>query len=97
MKGLRASRPGRRAGLLAAVLSFLLHCLAVWVAWQTSQPLGRRNVVTWMDFPTSLLFLGRAPRVLLAWSLVAGGLQWALIGALLAALVGSSARKPARS
>jgi hypothetical protein len=92
-----AHTPGRRAAIVAAVASFLLHALALLVAWQSWTPLGRRNVVTWIDFPISLLYLGRPPRELIVWSLIAGGAQWALIGAFVALLLGSSARKPARS
>jgi hypothetical protein len=86
--------PGRRAAAVAAVASFLLHALALGLTWFRGAALGRRNVLTWIDFPVSLLFFDRGTRALLPWSLLAGGLQWALIGALLAYLIGSSARQP---
>jgi hypothetical protein len=80
-----------RGGLLAGLL---LHSAAVAVVWRGWE-LGMRSVVlVWMDFPVSLLYLGFAGHRLLASSLVAGGVWWALLGALLSHWVGRvSARR----
>ena len=43
-----------------------------------------------MDFPVSLAFLHLEGTPMLTWSLVAGGLQWAAIAALLTIWVGST-------
>jgi hypothetical protein len=87
---------GSRAAAVAAVAAFLLHALALFTTWRSWDPFGRRNVLTWIDFPVSLLFLERPASELALWSLLGGGLQWALYGALLAYLVGRSARPAAR-
>jgi hypothetical protein len=80
-----------RGGLAAGLL---LHTVAVGVVWRGWE-LGMRSVVlVWMDFPVSLLYLGFAGHHLLAWSLAAGGLWWAFLGALLSHWVGRlSARR----
>jgi hypothetical protein len=84
--------PGRRAAAIAAVASFLLHGAALLWTWRSVGFLGRRNVLTWVDFPVSLAYLERQPSELLLWSLLLGGLQWAAIGGLLTLLIGKSAR-----
>jgi hypothetical protein len=82
----RASRHGAIAGLL-------LHSAAVLLGWSTWE-LGQRGLVlTWMDFPSSLLYLGFADGRILLWSLLLGGLQWALVGAVLSYGVGRLAGK----
>ena len=81
-------RPSRRAMVRAAVAGFLLHTvMALWV-WETSTYLGRGLVIPWMDLPISLAYLHLEGTPLLTWSLVAGGLQWAGIAALLTFLLG---------
>ena len=50
---------GRRAAAVAAIAAFLLHALALLSTWRSWDPFGRRNVLTWIDFPVSLLFLER--------------------------------------
>jgi hypothetical protein len=88
----RALTPGRRAALIAAAACFLLHAATLLWTWRGWGLLGRRNVLTWVDFPISLAYLARAPGELLLWSLLLGGLQWALLGGLLTLLIGRSAR-----
>lgn len=81
-------RPSRRAMIFAAVAGLLLHTvMSLWV-WQTSSYLGRGIVIPLMDFPASLAYLHLEGTPLLTWSLVAGGLQWAGIAALLTFLLG---------
>ena len=81
-------RPSRRAMVRAAVAGFLLHTVTILWVWKTSTYLGRALAVTWIDFPASLAYLHLEGRALLAWSLAAGGLQWAGIAALLTFLLG---------
>lgn len=72
---------------ITAVGAALLHTVAVlwiWVSWG----LGLRGGwLVWMDLPVSLFYLGAREGSLLAFSLVLGGVQWALAGALLSLLV----------
>lgn len=85
------SRPVRNA----ALAGFLCHALAALWIWK-SYPTGSRGLVLfWSDFPVSLLYAGVSGRAYLAASLAAGGALWALGAALLAALVGKLARRPA--
>jgi hypothetical protein len=86
-------RPSRRAVAAAAAAGALLHTLTVLWAWETWGAFGRANVLVWMDFPVSLFYLSLEGGRMLAWSLIAGGLQWALWAALLAWIVGRSARR----
>jgi hypothetical protein len=88
-------RPSRRAALAALAVGFLLHTATALWAWRTWGVFGRGNVVAWMDFPISLAYLHLDGRALLAWSLVAGGLQWAAVTAVLTLLLGRSARRRA--
>lgn len=83
-------RPPIRAAVVAALAGLLLHTVtALWV-WRSWGFFGRGNVIAWIDFPVSLAYLHLDGTPLLAWSLVAGGLQWAAICALLAFLLGRS-------
>lgn len=83
-------KPSRRAVLAAAILGAIFHTLTVLSVWQSWDYFGRANLVTWMDFPVSLTFLHLDGNPMLAWSLVAGGLQWAAIAALLTVWLGST-------
>jgi hypothetical protein len=87
-------KPSRRAVLAAAILGAVLHSLTVLSVWQSWDYFGRANVLTLMDFPVSLAFLDLDGGSMLAWSLVAGGLQWAAIAALLTIWVGSTLHGP---
>jgi hypothetical protein len=90
---------GRRRALgpvaIAAAGSLLLHAVAVLWVWHSWSGFGRGGVLAWIDFPSSLAYLRLRGGAKLAWSLVAGGLQWAVLGAGLSLLFGSSARRPA--
>jgi hypothetical protein len=72
------------------VAAAALHTLTVVWVWHSWGYFGRANLLVWMDFPVSLLFLDWESRRMLTASLLLGGLQWALIGLGLAALVGRS-------
>jgi hypothetical protein len=91
------SGPGRgsgwRAALLAAAGSLLLHGAAVLWVWH-SGGFGRVGVLAWIDFPSSLAYLRPRGGAKLAWSLLLGGLQWAVLGAGLSLLFGRAARRP---
>jgi len=78
----------RRIVLTCAALAALLHSFAVAWTWLTHGPGVRGSWLVWLDLPTSLLYLHLVGASLLPWSLLAGGLQWAATGALLAWLVG---------
>ena len=82
----------RRALRHASVAVFLLHGAVALLAWLTWSRFGRGNLLVWMDFPASLVFLGLTGGRLVVASLLLGGLQWAAVGALLAWIVGRSAR-----
>jgi hypothetical protein len=83
-------KPSRRAVLAAAILGAILHTLTALSVWRSWDYFGRANLLTWMDFPVSLAFLDLDGGRMLAWSLVAGGLQWAAIAALLTIWLGST-------
>ena len=86
-------KPSRRAVLAAVIVGVILHTItALWV-WQSWDYFGRANIVVWMDLPVSLVYLDREGEEMLAWSLVAGGLQWAAIAALLTLWVGSTTHR----
>jgi hypothetical protein len=88
-------KTSRRAAGEAAVIGVLLHtATALWV-WWTWGFFGRGNVIAWLDFPASLGYMHLDGGWFLGWSLVAGGLQWGAIAALLALLVGRAARRRA--
>lgn len=79
----------------AAVAGFLCHAVAALWIWASYPTTSRALILFWSDFPVSLLFAGFAGGAFLAASLLAGGALWALGAALLAALVGRLARRPA--
>jgi hypothetical protein len=85
-------RPSGRAARIAFIAGFLLHTLAALTAWWTWSSFGRGNVLAWIDFPVSLAFLHLDGRPLLLWSLLAGGLQWGAIAALLSLFLGRTVR-----
>jgi hypothetical protein len=78
----------RRIVLTCAALAAMLHTFAVAWTWLSHGPGVRGSWLVWLDLPTSLLYLHLVGTSLLPWSLLAGGLQWAATGALLAWLVG---------
>ena len=77
----------RRALWAAAVGAAVLHTLAVAWIWATWAVALRSGLLVWMDLPVSLLYAEAQGRGLLAASLLAGGLWWACVGALLSAAV----------
>ena len=89
----RERGPGRAAKAATAVVAAALHTGTVLWVWESWGYFGRANLVVWMDFPSSLIFLDWSDRRFLTASLLLGGLQWALIGMLLAALVGRTLRR----
>jgi hypothetical protein len=82
-----------KAALFAAAGSLLLHGAAVLWVWH-SGGFGRVGVLAWIDFPSSLAYLRPRGGAKLAWSLLLGGLQWAVLGAGLSLLFGRAARRP---
>ena len=85
-------RPSRRAALAASIIGFLLHTATVLAVWRTWGYFGRGDVLIWIDFPVSLVYLHLDDTPFLAWSLAAGGLQWAIVTALLTLWLGSTLR-----
>lgn len=86
-------RRPRRAVWVAATGAAVLHTGAVlWVWWSWAVGL-RGGLLVWMDLPVSLLFLEARDGWLLASSLVLGGLEWAVVGGLLSALLGAFASR----
>jgi hypothetical protein len=85
-----------RAARAAALVGFLLHAVTVLVAWWTWGEFGRGNLLAWTDFPVSLAYLHLDGTPLILCSLVAGGLQWAIIAALLTLALGRAARARGR-
>jgi hypothetical protein len=83
-------KPSRRAVVVAVILGVIAHTLTVLSVWRSWGYFGRANVLTWIDFPVSLAYLDLDGDPMLAWSLVAGGLQWAAIAALLTITLGST-------
>lgn len=77
----------------AALAGFLIHTLAVLWIWQTWDAFGASNLLIWMSLPASLAFLGASGNLLLGLALVFGGLEWALLGGLVAWWVGRSLRR----
>ena len=88
----RPPRPVRHAVRTALIFGVLLHTATALGVWATWGEFGRGNVLAWIDFPASLAFLHLDGTPMLLWSLVAGGLQWAIIAALLAFSLGWAAR-----
>ena len=85
-------RPSGRAARIALITGFLLHAVTALTVWRTWSSFGRGNVLAWIDFPVSLSFLQLDGRPLLLWSLLAGGLQWGAIEALLSLFLGRTVR-----
>jgi len=85
-------QPWRRAAVSAAIVGFLLHTVTALLVWRTWGSFGRGNLLAWIDFPVSLAFLHLDGAPFLSWSLLAGGLQWAAIAALLSLWLGSTVR-----
>ena len=95
------ARPPRRPSLgrivaACAVIAAGLHTLAVIWTWWAWSPGARGSWLVWLDLPVSLVYLDRVGSAILPWSLVAGGLQWAATGALLAWAVGRAAKRRRR-
>jgi hypothetical protein len=86
---------GWRPAAFALVASLLLHTATVLWVWQSWGGFGRGGVLAWIDFPSSLAYLRLRGDAKLAWSLLVGGAQWAVLGAGLSLLFGRSARPPA--
>ncbi len=73
---------------------FLFHTVALGLVWMRWGAGSRGLVLVWMDFPLSLLWLSAQGTRLLLFSLLAGGLWWALLTGLLSSWVGQlSARR----
>jgi hypothetical protein len=85
-------RPSGRAARIALIIGFLLHTIAALTAWFTWSSFGRANVLAWIDFPVSVALLRLDGGPLLFWSLLAGGLQWGAIAALLSLFLGRTVR-----
>ncbi len=89
-------RASRRAIASAFLAGLVLHTLAALLVWRSYGTLGRGGRLIWVDFPVSLAYLQLTGRSLLTASLLAGGLQWGAITALLTYWLGSSLRKGVR-
>jgi hypothetical protein len=85
-------RPVHHAVRTAVLVGVLLHSVAIFTVWRTWGEFGRGNLLAWIDFPASLAFLHLDGTPLLLCSLAGGGLQWALIAALLSFSLGRAAR-----
>ena len=83
----------KRASRLGGIAALLLHTAAVTFGWYTWEVGQRGLVLSWMDFPISLLYLGFSGGRILLWSLLLGGLQWALVGAALSYGIGRLASR----
>lgn len=91
----RRLAPLGRVVAICAVVAAALHTFAVAWTWWSWGPGARATWLVWLDLPVSLLYLHVVGDWLLPWSLVAGGLQWAATGGLLAWIVGRAAvRRP---
>ncbi len=77
----------------AAIAGFLIHGLAVLWIWRTWDPFGASNLMIWMGLPASLAYSGTGGATLFVCSIVFGGLEWALLGGLVAWGVGRSLRR----
>jgi hypothetical protein len=87
--------PAWQPAAIALAASFLLHTVTILWVWRTWGAFGRGGVLAWIDFPSSLAYLRWRGGAKLAWSLLIGGAQWAIVGAGLSLLIGRSARLPA--
>jgi hypothetical protein len=88
-------RPSGRASIAALILGFASHTVTALIVWRNWGTLGRGNVLSLIDLPVSFLYLHLDGRPLLYWSLAAGGLQWAVIAALLSLWLGKTVRSRA--
>ncbi len=86
-------KPSRRAVLAAVIVGVILHTATVLSVWSSWGYFGRANVLTWIDFPVSMTYLDLEGDAMLGASVVAGGLQWAAIAALLTLWVGSTTHR----
>lgn len=77
-----------RALRRAALAGFILHALAVLWIWRTWEEGLRGSWLVYIDLPVALFYLAATQHNLLVWSLLLGGLQWAIMAALLSLLVG---------
>jgi hypothetical protein len=71
----------------AAAAGLVLHSLVVLWIWKTWETGLRGVVLFWLDLPASLVYLGDTGSALLGWSLLVGGVQWAVWGWLLSWLL----------
>jgi hypothetical protein len=74
----------------AAFAGFAIHTLAVLWIWQTWDAFGASNLLIWMSLPASLAYLEASGTSLLGLALLFGGLEWALLGGLVAWWIGRS-------
>jgi hypothetical protein len=77
----------------AGLIGFLLHALTAAWAWRSWGYFVRGSVIAWIDFPASLVYMHRDDVEFLVASLLLGGLQWAVIAALLTLWVGTALRR----
>ncbi len=77
----------------AALAGFLIHTLAVLWIWRTWPALDASTLLIWMSLPASLAFVGAGGQALLGLALLFGGLEWALLGGLVAWWIGRSLRR----
>lgn len=85
-------RPTKLALVHAALAGLVLHTVTVLWVWRSWGDFGRSMVVTWIDFPVSFAYMHLDGGEMVTWSLIAGGLQWAAIAALLTYVLGRSLR-----
>jgi hypothetical protein len=81
----RSDRPLTRFSLIAG---WLLHAAAVLLLWRVWEPGLRGLWLIYVDLPVSLLWLGASGRIVLALSLLVGGLWWGTLTFLAERLVG---------
>ena len=77
-----------RALRSAAAAGFVLHTLAVLWLWRTWEEGLRGSILLLIDLPVAIIYLATSQEHLLAWSLLLGGAQWAVLTALLTLVVG---------
>jgi len=88
-------RPSGRAASYAFLAGYLLHTVIAFLVWQTWGDMGRGIVLSWIDFPIALAYVHLDDTPFLTASLLAGGLQWAVIAALLTLFLGRTVRRGA--
>ena len=86
-------RPSGRAASYAFLAGYLLHTAIAVLVWQTWGDMGRGIVLSWIDFPVALTYVHLDDTPFLTASLIAGGLQWAVIAALLTLFLGRTVRR----